>query len=354
MGSSIDAGLEQKVAEILSRRFHFAGENPLCDWLRAEARFRLFAQSKKTGTSALETSSSKRLASEGRREKQQAPLCVQSLDSIIAKVKLPSMPQVFHELQALMERNDVTVQELAQVISLDPKMTSSILRLVNSALFNFQSSIDTVSRAIAVLGMRQVSTLALGTLMLGLFKERPDTCPNIGQFWEHSIAVGMATQSLAKLAGRDGLERYFVAGLVHDIGWLALTCSQYDLLQRVLQRADEENCSLLEAEGTSLGMTHADLGARMLETWSLPPNLVAAVRYHHNPSASTEFDEPVFVHVADTLVRGMGYSSTDDCRVASVDISAWEAMELKTAELGEVIEKLDRELATLCKLLLIS
>ncbi|WBF68587.1 HDOD domain-containing protein [Desulfovibrio subterraneus] len=356
MATASNEEVESRIEGILDRRFRFAGKSSLCSWLRGEARIRLHTVAAQRGVLVLDRFVPEPLANAQRSGRPYPAESVRSgsrdtVEEVIQQAKLPSLPQVFHELQGLMDRDDVTVQDLGQVISLDPHMTTSILKLVNSALFGFRSSIDTVSRAIAVLGLRQISTLALGTLMLGLFRERPNTYLAMDKFWEHSIAVGMTAQELARLNGREGLERYFVAGLVHDVGWLALTSSNGELAFEVMRAAEGWKCPLIEAEGKTLGMTHAEIGAKMFEGWSLPANLVAAVRYHHDPSMSAEYDEPIYVHLADTIVKAMGYAATDDCRVSPVDISAWDALELKPEALDKVIDKLDKELATLCKVL---
>lgn len=344
----------EQAERILAERFRHAGtEHPLLAWLYDEARIRLLPV---CGCNACAPQAVNPLRSREVLPKLVSPPAVsageESFEVIAASVKLPAMPQVFHELQSLIERDDATVDELGRVISLDPKMTSSILRLVNSALFSFRSSIDTVSRAVAVLGTRQISTLALGTLMLGLFRERPPECINLEVFWKHSIATGMTARSIARIAGRDNPEKYFVAGLLHDMGWLALCCTQPAMAQRVLDVVDMRRCTFPEAERHVMGFDHARLGGRIFEKWNFPPNLVAAVLHHHAPSRCTEHDEPALVHVADTVVKSLGLGAVADARVLPLDHAAWDMLGMEPQALSGVLASLEGELDQVCRALL--
>ncbi len=320
-------------------------------WLRNAARVRLCAQLERG--EPLPLLSAQEVKAAMPRVQGPAPrVCPDSLEAVIPKIQLPSLPQVFFELQALLEREDVTVEELGQVVSMDPNMTGSILRLVNSSFFSFRASIDTVSRAVTVLGTRQISSLALGALMLGLFRERPCTCLNLELFWQHSIATGMVARSLALHCGRENPEKYFVAGLIHDLGWLALACAQPEMASMALEKSYEGQQAFHDTERSVMGFNHADLGARLFEAWALPPNLVAAVRYHHAPMDPAAHDEAIFVHIADAVVKGMGYGTSADSIIQPLDVAAWGTLGLAPEALGPIVSELDAELGALCRVLL--
>lgn len=349
----LDTLYSEQADRILDVRFRCADmSHPLHIWLRSAARKRL-AEQLRTGTSlSAFTPESLHAAVPRSPELARQMVCIDSMESLLPKIKLPSLPQVFYELQNLMERDDVTIDELAQTVSLDPNMTGAILRLVNSALFNFRASIDTVTRAITVLGMRQVSALALGTLLLGLFRERPCTVANLELFWQHSIGVGMVARSLARNLEFENPERFFVAGLVHDIGWLALACAKPEMVQLSMDMADETNTPLWRQEKQVLGFSHAELGAGLFSLWSLPESLVDSVRYHHTPSECMRHDEALLVHVADVVVKGMGYGSSADSIVPDLDVLAWDALDIAPEELASVVAELEAELTALCRILL--
>lgn len=241
------------------------------------------------------------------------------IDGLAEHARLPALPQVFLELQHAMEREQPSYDELAAIISKDPRLAASLLRLVNGPLFGFRTPVETVTRAVAAAGTRRVTSLALGTFVLGLFRERPPHVVNLHDFWLHSVATALMAQALATRLGRDDPERYFVAGLLHDIGWLALCAVWPAGAERVLDRCRDLGESLTDAEQAELGMTHGEVGAAMLRRWNLPPVLLEAVRHHHAPSGVLASDEAALVHLADEAVKAFGIGGAGDDSVQPLD-----------------------------------
>ena len=263
------------------------------------------------------------------------------VEFIAKEIRLPSMPQVAIELQRVMNDPGSDASDLAEVISLDQKLTAALLRLVNSALFSFPSKIDTVSRAVALVGTRQISTLALGAMMIDLFKDCPSPVLPLEQFWKHSLACAHMSGGLAQNCSRLDVERYFVAGLLHDMGRLALTCSMPGLVMACIRRAEERECLLFEAENEILGFTHARLGAMMLKKWELPDSLVAGLIYHHDPTRSAKHDEPAIVHLADAVVHALSIGSSGERFVPRIEVKAIEPLGLTPELVMSVVHDLD-------------
>lgn len=262
------------------------------------------------------------------------------LDGLAERARLPALPQVFLELQHAMEREEPSYEELAAIISKDPRLAASLLRLVNGPLFGFRSPVETVSRAVAAAGTRRVTSLALGTFVLGLFRERPPHVVNLHDFWLHSVATALMAQALATRMGRDDPERYFVAGLLHDIGWLAICAVWPAGAERVLDRCRDQGESLTDAERAELGMTHGEMGAALLRRWNLPPVLVDAVQAHHAPSTVPASDEALLVHLADEAVKAFGIGGTGDDCVQPLDADALAALPISAHDLDAACEVL--------------
>ncbi len=324
-GLGVQGGCGRDVQEIaeeaVALRFRLSGTaHPLLVLLRRRA-VEALAQSLRAGVSCQLPAPRMPLPPEVIHEANSG-LAPGDLDGLAERARLPALPQVFLELQHAMEREEPSYEELAAIISKDPRLAASLLRLVNGPLFGFRTPVETVSRAVAAAGTRRVTSLALGTFVLGLFRERPPHVVNLHDFWLHSVATALMARALATRMGRDDPERYFVAGLLHDIGWLAICAVWPAGAERVLDRCRDLGEPLTEAERAELGMTHGEMGAAMLRRWNLPSVLVDAVQAHHAPSEAPASDEALLVHLADEAVKAFGIGGTGDDCVQPLDVDA--------------------------------
>lgn len=229
-------------------------------------------------------------------------------DFLKSKVVLPSLPQVLLEIQKVIKDPDSSADDLAAVINKDPKLVAAILRLANSAMYSFRTEVDTPSRAVALLGFKQASSLALGTVSLSLFKRSEGTSVlQVEKFWKHSVACGVIAQEMAKLAGFKDTERFFVAGMLHDIGLYVIFESDKSLGLELYELARKAGNSLYDAEMELLGFDHAGLGGVIISDWNFPKSLVVAAAAHHNPKKARKDPDAGIVHVADFIARALGY-----------------------------------------------
>ncbi|NDV22090.1 HDOD domain-containing protein [Desulfovibrio sp. JC022] len=229
-------------------------------------------------------------------------------DFLKSKVVLPSLPQVLLEIQKVIKDPDSSADDLAEVLNKDPKLVASILRLANSAMYSFRTEVDTTSRAVALLGFKQASSLALGTVSLSLFKRSEGVqVLQVEKFWKHAIACGVIAQEIAKLAGIQDTERFFVAGMLHDIGLYVIFESDKSLGLELYELARKNGNSLYDAEMELLGFDHAALGGVIIRDWNFPKSLVVAAAAHHNPNKAKKDPDAGIIHVADFISRALGY-----------------------------------------------
>ncbi|WP_319778986.1 HDOD domain-containing protein [Maridesulfovibrio sp.] len=229
-------------------------------------------------------------------------------DFLKSKVVLPSLPQVLIEIQKVIKDPDSSAEDLAEVINKDPKLVAAILRLANSAMFNFRSEVDTPSRAIALLGFKQASSLALGTVSLSLFKRTADAqILKVEKFWKHSIACGIIAQEIAREAGYNDIEHFFVGGMLHDIGLYVEFESDRSLALEIYESARTNGISLYDAEINLLGFDHATLGGVIAEDWNFPKSLVLAAAGHNDPVLAKKEPDAGVIYVADFIARAMGF-----------------------------------------------
>jgi HD-like signal output (HDOD) protein len=223
-------------------------------------------------------------------------------------------------------------------------LTARLLKIVNSAFYSFPSKIETISRAVTVVGTQQLRDLALATSVMKLFKGVPPDLISMEPFWRHSIACGVAARVLATHKREANIERFFVAGILHDIGRLVLCMKEPDWMRSALGRCHASGELLYKVEDEELGFDHASLGRILLENWKLPASLVETVAYHHNPEAAARFPvEAADVHVADIIAHALQLGSSGERFVPPLSPLAWERAGMSMGQLPGAIEQVDRQ-----------
>ena len=221
---------------------------------------------------------------------------------------LPPVPVAMTRMARALSDPETDVREIVKIIQYEPGLTASILKMANSAYFGSMQAIGSIRLAVARLGLEQIFRLVVVSSVNSTL-QRPlsgyDLPP--GELWRHSVAAALATQYLAEEIGLKNVEMAFTAALLHDIGKLVIgNYLDVDFLA-IEKVACEKGASFEEAEREVLGADHAQIGATVLEKWNLPPQIVAGVRWHHNPDTAGA-DSPMIdlVHVADAMCLSMG------------------------------------------------
>ncbi len=193
---------------------------------------------------------------------------------------LPSPPSVATRIIELGQDPDVDLGEVAKVVSMDPALASKILRIANSPLYARRRKTNNLRQAFIALGLNGAITLALSFSLANAMSSSKPQGLNHRLFWIRSLTGAVASRALAAHHGCHGLEEYFLAGLLQNLGMLALDQVAPDLYAECAdQQVDEQ--SMREAELATLGVDHAAVGAWLLEQWNLPESLRVAVACSH-------------------------------------------------------------------------
>lgn len=139
---------------------------------------------------------------------------------------LPSLPDVYYRVETVLEDPNFSLEQLSEAIQVDPSISTRLLKLANSAYYGFPSKIDTITRAATIIGTQEIRELILATAVISIFQGMPVGAVSMRSFWEHSIACGLAARAIADCRGEANVERFYVAGLLHDIGRLVLYLGQ--------------------------------------------------------------------------------------------------------------------------------
>jgi len=180
--------------------------------------------------------------------------------------------------------------------------------------------------------------------VLEQFKGVPDKFVNKDSFWRHSLAVGITARLLAMERRLPKPDKFFVAGLLHDVGRLVLLSQAPEWVQAVFELYQRERMLLRDAEKKVLGYDHQQVAAELLQNWSYPAVLVQAVAFHHTPASSLAKLDASVVHVADHLVNAMGIGSSGEQFVPPLDDKAWALLGLGPEVLAKIVETVDEQI----------
>lgn len=264
---------------------------------------------------------------------------------LVQKTKvISSLPLVYTRVQEAVNDPHSSNRDLANIISEDPGLAARLLRMSNSPFFGFASKIDTINRAVTVIGTKQLCDLVLATSVMRLFHGVSPELVCMESFWRHSVACGVAARILATYRREPNVERFFVAGLLHDIGRLIIFMQIPEIALKVLQEAHSRTALLYEVESEMLGFDHAAVGGALLTQWWLPEHTVEAVAHHHRPSDSpNEHIDAALVHIADLIVNAMCIGTSGERFVPPLDLRAWERIGLPVSVLAPTLTQLERQ-----------
>ncbi|MFW5443564.1 MAG: HDOD domain-containing protein [Methylococcaceae bacterium] len=210
-----------------------------------------------------------------------------------------SLPEVALRINEVLNSPEPSNTDLEELIITDPALTANILKIVNSAYFGFPGTIDTVSRAITLIGLKELRNLVFTTAVTTSFKGIPKELIDMDVFWYHSVTSGVIARILAKKIKHSDYERLFIGGLLHSIGKLIYFSQYPEVAREILDCKDQGEEAMISAEQSILGFTYAELGAEFLKHWQLPPSIWQMISYHLDPLNAKDFmSDACLLHVA--------------------------------------------------------
>lgn len=220
--------------------------------------------------------------------------------------RLPSLPSLYSELVALLEREDAGMGEVARLVRRDLGVASQVLKLANSVHCASNRPVAEIGQAVALLGTDSLRALVLFRGLLSGFESPRPQGLDLEKLWFHSFQVAAGTRKLAIGEGQAGLaDLAFSVGLLHDIGLVVLATDPSGRYRAVLEQAQSSRVPLAVLEHEAYGVDHTQVGAHLLSLWGLPPTFCRPVREHHAPPSSGEgFPLSAALHLADARHGG--------------------------------------------------
>lgn len=229
-----------------------------------------------------------------------------SLKSVVGHLGgLPSLPDLHARVLAELDDPDVSLTEVAVLVSEDVGLVTKLMQMANSALFGLRHPVTSPMKAIQVLGIEMTRATLTAANVFRHYNPVALHPFTIDSLWNHSRQTGELAGRIAKSEGsHERLAEATLAGLLHDVGRLTLASQLPEEYKKVLSIAHQEELTIVEAESRVLGATHTEVGAYLLGLWGLPDPIVEAVAWHHKPSLcpGEGFSPLVAVHAAEAIL----------------------------------------------------
>lgn len=252
---------------------------------------------------------------------------------------LPTLPGIVTKLTKMADDPDTTTEQMGKVISQDYVLSAKLLKLVNSAFYGFPQRISSISSAIILLGFNVVKSLIISASIFETMEEQDV------ELWQHSLGCAVVCNVIASRLGVKDPEEVSTAGLIHDIGKVAIKMelpNEYEMINRLVR---ERKISMRAAEIEVLGLDHAEAGGWLTKGWNLPKKLIEPVSCHHDPrQATTEQLTSSIIHFSDIVIRGLGYGHASDTKVPMLSKRAWDLLNFSPTDIDEILAQVEEKL----------
>lgn len=234
-------------------------------------------------------------------------------EMVVGVSGLPSRPGIYDEFCRITASEEYGLRDVSRLLETDIGVSSTLLRVVNSAAYGTGRHLGDVHQAVSMLGIEQVRALTLTASLSSTFPLKPWRGFNLDAFAEHSVKVAQVARALAEPLGDEVADRAFTAGLLHDAGRLVLASRERAKMMRITALSQNTGRATHELEQDELGITHAEVGGNLLALWGMSYEIVDAVTWHHDAArlVGRELDVAVALYCADRVVGSSGQAPFD-------------------------------------------
>lgn len=267
-------------------------------------------------------------------------------ETLIAQFKkIKTLPHIVAKLIQLVNDEESTLQDFEAVIRLDPALVARLLTLVNSAAFGLTRRVDSISRAVALLGMKNLHNIAVTDAVQGMLRNtRGSSTFSPANLWVHSAASGICCKMIAERIFTINGDDAYLCGILHDIGLIVELEVQPDTFLLLMERLSPEHPDIIALEHELFGTDHCEIGAILARDWRMAESLAAAIRDHHQSDQSIAPDAPAgILQMSEYIINRLGFSLKPGLPTVLVpDLAAH--IQANIEEYGVLAEDLPEEL----------
>lgn len=259
--------------------------------------------------------------------------------------RLPSLPHVLVDMLHACQGNKISFQDLAAIISRDAAIAARVVSLANSSFFSRGTKINSLERALLVLGTDTIKTIVITASIQQFFSGfNSSHTQHLKAFWKRSLTCALISKSLAILTSYPNPEEAYLTGLLHNIGELVLETNYPSKFDVLLEKYPSEIERCFE-EQKLFSLTHADIGAWLAKEWGLHDFMADAIEFHHAPD-STILDAH---HLVKLVYLASLLSEPDPLLPARHFEVADQLFELNASLVSEIISKIESEVVSIAR-----
>ncbi len=267
------------------------------------------------------------------------------LSQLLRVEDIPTLPQVITRIIEVADDDRSSARDLTELLETDHAISTRVLRLANSAFYGLGSQVDSIRRAVVVLGFDAVRNLALATSVFTTLSGEKQFSLDPTDFWMHSFGCAKISLILCKRHFQvESPEGCFTAALLHDVGKYFLAISQKEKYRFIVREAQKRQVQLWEVEQESLGINHTRVGSWLTEKWNFPPLFKTIIRNLYHPSSyeGPYLEELWVVALADAISRQADFGKAGDFDEAPLKAAHLQKSKIPHQDLmsiaGEVAE----------------
>lgn len=270
-----------------------------------------------------------------------------ALEEVIRKIHdLPSLPQVEQALLEKLNDDNLSLEHIVEKVALDPSLAAKVLKLANTSYYGTNSKVVTIQQAVSMLGTSHLKSLIRTSIFNKCMPSK--ACSNFDAiaFWRHNIATAICAELISRTLHMKH-DFAFTAGLLHDIGRLALaSCfpAQYD---QAIRCCHQKDCGMLEAERAVLGIDHVAAGQILAIEWQFSEAIQDAIRGHHEPTANDLNSLASVIHVANAIVHALDVCEEKNEYMPSISDDAWKSLALTEMQLLTIFHETELRFAAM-------
>ena len=260
--------------------------------------------------------------------------------------KIRTLPHIVARLVQLVNDEDSTLQNFEEVIRLDPALVARLLTLVNSSYFGLTRKVDSISRAVALLGMKNLHNIAVTDAIQGMLRSNFSTTEFSPQrLWMHSAASSICCKMIAERIFTINGDDAYLCGILHDIGLIVEMETEPETFLKLIEQLAEDGPSIIELEQNLFNTDHCQIGYMLAKDWHIPDPIVEAIRDHHQDNGAINPHSPTgILQMSEYIIQQLGFFSIKEGLPTNLASSLAAHIQSNVEEYKVLAEDLPEEL----------